>query len=727
MVQLHCVKNNTAHHTNDIAVDRLIVRRGQPFHLTFHMGRPFVSGHDFLELTVETGPDPSEALGTKTVFRCEKHSGVRDKKSWRMEVSETDATTVTMSIVCSADASIGLYTLSVKTVSLESETARLGNLLVLFNPWCEGDALCHLHLLNVILLKLYLLANCLSLAVTMRAEDWVFLPDEEERQEYVMREQGILYKGTGNYITPMAWDFGQFEDDVIDICLTLLDMNPKCLKNASEDFSARCNPIYVSRVVSAMINSNDDHGVLMGRWSEPYFGGVSPAHWNGSVQILRKWMKYDCHPVKYGQCWVFAAVMCTVLRCLGIPCRVVSNYESAHDTDKSLTVDEYFSDYGVRPKQTQDSVWNYHVWVEAWMKRPDLSSTSIYDGWQVLDPTPQEKSSGVYCCGPAPVKAVLEGHTDVKYDVPFVYAEVNADRITWLVMANGSKKCILSDTTSVGQNISTKAVGKDARVDITANYKQNEGSGKEREIYKEAVKRNLNNNKDSDSTLKPPNMSMKIEEVGKPISGMDIALTVTLHSDHPTAQNLSVHINAQAMRYTGIPAADICSLFKEIQLQPNEDQSIPITIPYSSYGPKMLTNNSIKVTVIATDKEDPKETFLAQKDIVPQSPTLKITTSGIPMQYSQMSVEVALENPLPVALKDCTLSVTGSGLLRHTREFRFPEVGAGQTTRTVISFWPYRPGPKTLVANFDCQTFRDIKASCNVDIRASISYCGILY
>lgn len=37
---------------------------------------------------------------------------------------------------------------------------------------------------------------------------------------------------------------------------------------------------------------------------------------------------------------------------------------------------------------------NYHVWVEAWMRRPDLSAGSLYDGWQVVDPTPQEKSTG---------------------------------------------------------------------------------------------------------------------------------------------------------------------------------------------------------------------------------------------------------------------------------------------------------------------------------------------
>ncbi len=33
------------------------------------------------------------------------------------------------------------------------------------------------------------------------------------------------------------------------------------------------------------------------------------------------------------------------------------------------------------------------MWVESWMKRPDLGEG--YDGWQVLDATPQEKSGGL--------------------------------------------------------------------------------------------------------------------------------------------------------------------------------------------------------------------------------------------------------------------------------------------------------------------------------------------
>lgn len=114
---------------------------------------------------------------------------------------------------------------------------------------------------------------------------------------------------------------------------------------------------------------------------------MTPTHWNGSHDILNKWFNIGCRPVKYGQCWVFAGVMCSgdsllhnrpqqvtgppasellcewcnvlvaVMRFLGIPCRVVTNYKSAHDTNCNLIIDVYHADYGVREKRSHDSVW----------------------------------------------------------------------------------------------------------------------------------------------------------------------------------------------------------------------------------------------------------------------------------------------------------------------------------------------------------------------------------
>uniref|UniRef100_A0A4W6BPU6 Protein-glutamine gamma-glutamyltransferase 2 n=1 Tax=Lates calcarifer TaxID=8187 RepID=A0A4W6BPU6_LATCA len=485
-VDFHCRSNNTAHYTIEISTKELIVRRGQSFLLTLNMTQPF-NATDTLVLTVETGSFPSEKLGTWSEFgnpSCMYTSDVKAIWKYSFDCSANLARgMVTLSVTPPADAPVGKYSLSANTGRGKTP---LGTLVVLFNPWCS--------------------------------DDWVFLPDERERQEYVLNEQGTIYVGTEYYPRPRDWIFGQFEEDMVDICLKILDVNPKHTKDPADDVSARCNPIYVSRVISAMINSNGDHGVLTGRWDGIYNDGERPDSWLGSVRILRKWYKTSCRPVKYGQCWVFAGVMCTVMRFFGIPCRVVTNFQSAHDTHNNLTIDYYHGENGAQPRDSGDSVWNYHVWVEGWMKRPDLKKGNSYDGWQVLDPTPQEKSEGVFCCGPAPVAAILQGDTNLKYDVPFVFAEVNADIVKWMIKMN-------SDSKKVGKSISTKAVGYNRRTDLTNNYKHAEGSAKEREVFKRAVTRlNSKDDQAGDGGEEPLKVEMKIEKVKSKLLGCNVQL-----------------------------------------------------------------------------------------------------------------------------------------------------------------------------------------------------------
>lgn len=87
--------------------------------------------------------------------------------------------------------------------------------------------------------------------------------------------------------------------------------------------------------------------------------------------------------------------------------------------------------------------------------------------------------AGRFQCGPCPVKAVKEGDVYLPYDSKFVYAEVNADRVYWLVKkVNGKDKYfkIATETQDIGKNISTKAVGQNRREDITREYKYPEGN-----------------------------------------------------------------------------------------------------------------------------------------------------------------------------------------------------------------------------------------------------------
>lgn len=83
-------------------------------------------------------------------------------------------------------------------------------------------------------------------------------------------------------------------------------------------------------------------------------------------------------------------------------------------------------DGNLMEEMNSDSIWNYHVWNEAWMTRPDINQNEEqeYDGWQAVDSTPQEMSDMMFRCGPASVYAVKYGEILKPYDNSFLYAEV---------------------------------------------------------------------------------------------------------------------------------------------------------------------------------------------------------------------------------------------------------------------------------------------------------------
>ena len=108
---------------------------------------------------------------------------------------------------------------------------------------------------------------------------------------------------------------------------------------------------------------------------------------------------------------------------------------SAHDANASLTVDKYYNvnneemDFDPNNPMGEDSIWNFHVWNDVWMARPDLPQG--YGGWQAVDSTPQETSDGYYQCGPSSLEAIKKGQVGFSYDVAFMVASVNADVMRW--------------------------------------------------------------------------------------------------------------------------------------------------------------------------------------------------------------------------------------------------------------------------------------------------------
>ena len=80
-------------------------------------------------------------------------------------------------------------------------------------------------------------------------------------------------------------------------------------------------------------------------------------------------------------------------------------------------------------------------------------------------------------CGPASVNSVRDGNIFLPHDSKFIFAEVNGDRVTWMMQLGGDMVAVDDNPRCVGSHISTKAVGSNGREDITANYKHPEGRG----------------------------------------------------------------------------------------------------------------------------------------------------------------------------------------------------------------------------------------------------------
>lgn len=57
-------------------------------------------------------------------------------------------------------------------------------------------------------------------------------------------------------------------------------------------------------------NSLDNDGILVGNWSGNYENGKSPTSWVSTPAILEKYAE-NGRSVKFGQCWVFSAILTT--------------------------------------------------------------------------------------------------------------------------------------------------------------------------------------------------------------------------------------------------------------------------------------------------------------------------------------------------------------------------------------------------------------------------------
>ncbi|GAA6101797.1 protein-glutamine gamma-glutamyltransferase 2 [Tachysurus ichikawai] len=674
-VNLQCKVNNRAHHTEEVGTDRLVVRRGQPFSIILHCtdSPPLPPNHQLI-LVLNLG-----ARG-EVVVRVSDSREAHGKWWFSQQTAQSE---VLLRVHSPADAPVGQYSITVLLLSSEGhilEQRSPHSFFLLFNPWCKADS--------------------------------VYLPDEELLQEYILNENGILYQGSWDEITTLFWNFGQFENSVMDICFEVLDNSPAALRNSEMDITKRADPVYVSRTITAMVNSNDDRGVIFGRWDGEYSDGVAPTQWTGSVPILRRWSEGGAQRVRYGQCWVFSAVACTILRCLGIPTRCVTNFISAHDTDGNINVDCLFNEKLESISEGRnDMIWNFHCWVESWMSREDLPEG--YDGWQVLDPTPQERSEGVYCCGPCPVKAVREGDMGIKYDARFVFSEVNADVVYWIVHPDKERTRVSVNHTNVGRNISTKSVYGDYREDITANYKYPEGSIMERKVYEKAGKQVMRQNGKVDRQTGKLELSIKHAQA---IHGTDFDVIVEVHNAGGEDTPAQLTVTSNAVTYNSLHLGECQRKTAKLTVPAQKAHKEVMRLRYEHYGACVSEHNLIRVTALLQTSSE-QNVILQEVNILLKMPKLHIKMIGEAMVSRKLTAHISFTNPLPITLTRGVFTLEGAGLT-GAQEIQAPgNIGPGQDVVVKFTFKPIRAGLRKLLVDFDSDRLRDVKGEATIIVQ----------
>ncbi|XP_066479609.1 protein-glutamine gamma-glutamyltransferase 5-like [Tiliqua scincoides] len=574
-----------------------------------------------------------------------------------------------------------------------TNSQNLGDFYVLFNPWCSGDP--------------------------------VYLDSQAQREEYVLNEHGIVFQGLPKHIISHPWYFGQFQDDILEICLKILDTSTNFLRDPGMDCSCRNDPVYISRVVNNMICCHKKKCILKPPPSNNHLQGPNPLMWNGSVPILRQWYHNKCKPVKYGHCGTFAAVMCTVMRCLGIPSRVVTGFYCSLNAVDTFIVQDVF-DYAGRTLSGKENIWRYHCWNESWMARKDINQSG--GDWQYLDPTPIETTKGTVCSGPVWVNSIKDGDVDSDSDGSHVFCLLNARSTAWVSQGRGKKTKLHCDSLPCGQCISTKSVGSDLREDVTNAYKHELGSTQEKKALYKACRKinsqylNVPNSeieKDVSShrnrSLTDAELTMKFKLAHCCRYGQDVQISWVLENLSDEIKDKKFNLCAQGMMYSGCPLDPFWKDNVHITLGPKEAKTLLLNIPYDDYGPHLCDHNIMRVVAISM-QECKGEVLMVERDILIDSLPIEIKILENPRLNILCSAEVTFSNPLKEDLKNCVLNLEGYGLIGEPTATELGTLAANHMAQTCVEFTPYRYGRHRFMASISCNKFCNCKGYASVDM-----------
>eukprot|EP00824_Muranothrix_gubernata_P011240 TRINITY_DN2453_c0_g1_i1.p1 TRINITY_DN2453_c0_g1~~TRINITY_DN2453_c0_g1_i1.p1 ORF type:complete len:910 (+),score=182.88 TRINITY_DN2453_c0_g1_i1:36-2732(+) len=523
------------------------------------------------------------------------------------------------------------------------------------------------------------------------------------RKEWVERESGFVM--TSNPSTPRPWNFDQFNALSHQVTMRLL---------RGLSLGARQNPVHVSRHLSAEGNVNDGSGILHGRWDGKYSSGIRPTAWTGSGDILNHYHQNGYQGVKYGQCWVFSGLLTTLLRGVGIPCLSVTTYNCAHEQPPyNQHIENYWKWQGNRMIRDESvkkggSVWNFHVFNEAYMKR----NSEMSNGWQVLDATPQEVSEDTenagHRLGPAPIKAIRARAKQYLYDVDFALSMVDADIVDYVRQPSSSTFTLYErDKNRVGSSIVTARPheyrASNAAMDVTHYYKDSPSSAAA------FLAEETDSFSRSDFSL-----TLKIPDDNTIQVGSSFPVTIEVVSLVDEERKAHMTMEGEMVRYTNEGTGKFFLQSTEvIVLPPMGSRTLSVQVEACNYALMLQEGGGMQVTLVVEDKEH-NQIVATSERMVLQSPSLVLELPAEAEIGSVVVARVLLENPLPLPLSNIAVHTALSGTSTTLESSAALE--KGETLDINVLFQTSTPGLHQVAVTFISDELDDIFASGEIRV-----------
>merc|ERR1712212_1131075 len=377
-----------------------------------------------------------------------------------------------------------------------------------------------------------------------------------------------------------------------------------------------------------------------------------------------------------------------------------------------------------------DSLWAFHTWCDVYMHRPDQPEE--YSGWQALDAARVNRDfkdliSG--SCGPCPVEALRRGDIGQREDVDAFYASLNSyvryfyedDESGWGYSPFRQFRLPIS------RYILTKSVGRfddegdEDCEDLTSIYLDTERTDAEkfavfnscRGIYRDNPAFEYQAAAFSSSDFNPNVSDQRIYDVsfelGAPervMIGQSVTIPVVVTNTSPEARTIQTNICTRSSYYTGNLGAYLKKSTAQVTLEPDQQETVTLTLDPWDYEDKLVDMGFIKITVTGFVKET-GQSYVDEFDFRFNKPWLKIEFEEIKLE-EEATATFSFTNPLEIPLTDCFITLEMSGSVRPRTIRIVREVRPRELFTYTHTFVPRKAGERRLVASFASRQLSDV-------------------